>query len=299
MKRALFVILAIALCISAFVGCAKEGKDGAEFEFSIELEKTSYRRGEVINVTASVTNVSGKTIRYIGCSGNDFIPSIELYSSASGGEEKSYLSCDPIAFPSDVVNKKVKNGEGGSIVYSFPIPEDAKLGSYSVTLCKGEDSREFADVLSITEPTAQNENEKYQYTSVSVSSAGMAIHPIKFLLFTTEYDQSGEPLLFGDGFGSYGFFSDNEAKPSDLPTLLASSEVTVAASEHLKLGSISVYDTAYNELDYSLTWEELHTLPQGEYVVVFSESTDSRDTDHGYETYWQTTYENIFRLIIS
>ena len=161
MKKMISVLLALLLCLSVLAGCTQNDGEKAQFDFSYSVEKTKYARGETIQITATVTNVSGRTYRYIGCSGNDFIPFISLYHEIDG--EKHYIECDPIVLPEDVVNKKVKNGESGSIVNTFVIPEDAMLGNYTLTLSLGEDKHEFADILSIVELTKQNENEKYSY----------------------------------------------------------------------------------------------------------------------------------------
>ena len=297
MKRIITILIVISLCISVFAGC-QHNCDPIKFDFSYSVEKTKYARRETIQITATVTNVSGKAYRYVGCSGNDFIPFISLYNEIDG--EKHYIECDPIVLPTDVVNKKVKNGESGSITYSFVIPEDAKLGNYSLTLSLEGDKEEFADILSIVELTAQNEKEKYTYSSAIISSGNDNIKPIKTLVYTNEYSKSGEALLCGDGEGRYGVFSDPEAKVSDFPTIVADSVVTVTPSAHSKIGNPHIYNVNYEENDkYPYPgWNGLHLLPAGEYIVVFYENTDSRNTNSESETYWLTQFENIFRLIV-
>ena len=131
MKRALSILIVMMMCITSLAGCTQNDGDKAQFDFSYSVEKTKYIRGETIQITATVTNVSGRTYRYVGCSGNDFIPLVSLYNEIDG--EKHYIECDPFVWPADVVNKKVKNGESGSIVNTFVIPEDAKLGNYTLS----------------------------------------------------------------------------------------------------------------------------------------------------------------------
>ena len=48
----------------------------------------------------------------------------------------------------------------------------------------------------------------------------------------------------------------------------------------------------------NLVWSELHLLPAGEYIVVFGEYGDTRNTSEETETYWLLSYENVFRLIV-
>ena len=167
MKRMLSILIAVLLSVSVLAGCGQNNGDKAQFDFSYSVERPKYSRGESIRITATVTNTSGRMYRYVGCSGDDFIPYASLFNNA---DSQYQIACAPIIFPTDVVRKKIKNGESGSIDYSFAIPEDARLGNYSLVLSFGKDRKEFMDILSIVELTAQNETEKYRYSSTIVSS---------------------------------------------------------------------------------------------------------------------------------
>lgn len=295
MKRIITILIVISLCISVFAGC-QHNCDPIKFDFSYSVEKTKYARGETIQITATVTNVSGKAYRYVGCSGNDFIPFISLYNEIDG--EKHYIECDPIVLPTDVVNKKVKNGESGSITYSFVIPEDAKLGNYSLTLSLEGDKEEFADILSIVELTAQNETEKYRYSSTIVSSGNNNIQPIECFEGTTYYE-NGEPTTSGCGAGAYAVFEDPETKISDFPVLVCDGDITVTVPVNVTLGRIEVYDTSFQELEYTINdFSDLTALPYGEYLIAFSEQIDGRGCDAEIVDYWITDNENLFRLVI-
>lgn len=297
MRRLSILLLAIFLCLPILSGCAQNNEKKAMFDFSYDLEKTEYIRGDTVKITATVTNVSGKTYRYTGCSGNDFIPLISMYNDSDGS--KYYIYCDPIALPTDVVEKKIKNGESGSIVYSFVIPKDAKLGTYSITLSLGDDKREFTNVLKITEQTFQNQNENFYYSTIKISSGDEYINPIETLFYQNEYSMDGSPFLFADGAGSYGIFSDTETRLSDFPTLVTNEEITVSAPSYSDITVPRIRDANYEELDLKIKgWDVLHLLPEGEYVVVFGEITDSRDMRDETESYWITCNENVFRLII-
>jgi hypothetical protein len=173
-----------------FTGCTQNDGDKAQFDFSYSLEKTKYARGETIKITATVTNVSGRTYKYDGCSSYDFIPSISLYNST---DKQHQLSHEGIIWTSDVKPKKVKNGETGTWTYEFVISEDSKLGNYSITLSREGDKKEFTDILSIVELTAQNENEKYSYSSAIVGTADKGINPIQTLAHTTQYTATESP----------------------------------------------------------------------------------------------------------
>ncbi|MBQ2805574.1 MAG: hypothetical protein IJF08_00840 [Clostridia bacterium] len=296
MKRIVSLALLTILCIFVLAGCAN-GEGSLEFTFSYEVEKSVYTRGETVKITATVTNASGRAYRYTGCSGNDFFPMISLCHAS---DPQDQLEFEPIAFPTDVVNKKVEDGESGSMTYSFVIPADASLGSYDLTLWLGESKQEYSAVLSIVELTSQNENEKYTYSSTVIIAGGAHIKPIQTLVYTNEYAKDGQELLCGDGMGSYGVFYDPDTKLTDFPTLVANGPVTGTVPAKAKHGSPHIYDTNFEEVQQysSPGWDGLHLLPAGEYVVVFPVTVDSRDSGPEEETYWITRYENIFRLIV-
>ena len=283
MKRILSILFALLLSISVFAGCTQNDGDKVQFDFSYSVEKTKYARGETIQITATVTNVSGKAYRYVGSSGNDFIPSISLYNNT----DKQYqIDHNSLVFPTDVVNKKVKNGKSGSVVYSFAIPEDAKLGNYSIILSRGEDKKEFVDILSIVELSEQNKIEKYEYSSTMVSSDNNTIYPIRCFLGSTQYE-NGEPLLFGCGDGVNHVFRDPETNVSDFPVLVCNGEVNVTVPVNVTLGRIVIYDTGFQELEYTINdFSDLTALPYGEYLIVFSEQIDGRGCDAEIVDYW-------------
>ena len=285
MKRILTILIVISLCISVFAGCTQNDGDKAQFDFSYSVEKTKYARGETIKITATVTNVSGKTYKYDGCSSYDFIPSISLYNST---DNQHQLSHEGIIWASDVKPKKVKNGETGTWTYEFVISEDSKLGNYSITLSREGDKKEFTDILSIVELTAQNETEKYRYSSTIVSSGNNNIQPIECFLGTTQYE-NGEPTLNGCGDGVYRVFSDPETKISDFPVLVCDGDITATVPVNVTLGRIKVYGTSFKELEYTINdFSDLTALPYGEYLVVFSEQIDGRGCDAEIVDYWIT-----------
>ena len=147
--------------------------------------------------------------------------------------------------------------------------------------------------------TSQNETDKYWYSSAIISSDGGHIQPIHCFL-STELYENGEATLNGCGDGAYHVFSDPETKISDFPTLVANGEVTATSPENARLGNPRLHDVNYENYDgYSyLVWSDLHLLPAGEYIVVFNEYGDTRNTSEETETYWLSHFENVFRLIV-
>ena len=295
MKRILSMILVTVLCISLFTCCTQSNEDEAQFDFSYSVERVKYTRGETIQITATVKNVSGKTYKYEGCSGNDFIPQILLYSTTN---RQYQIACDPIVLPEDVVAKKIPNGESGSIVYSFQIPKDATLGSYSLTLALGKDQKEFTDILSIIELTSQNETEKYQYSTMIVSSGDSSIKPIECFLSTTQY-KNGTPLIHGDGGGVYMVFSDSDTDISEFPVLVYDGNISVSTSADVTILGIYVYDTAFRLMEYKIKEiRDLTTLPSGDYLIVLLEYQDATKVNPEILDYWLNENECLFRFTI-
>ena len=77
MKK-LSIILSLIMLITLFPSCTVDDSKH-DFEFSYEFEKKSYLRGEEIRIKASVKNISGRKLKYTGCSSYDYFPMAELY----------------------------------------------------------------------------------------------------------------------------------------------------------------------------------------------------------------------------
>lgn len=147
MKKSIVLLLVALICLVAFAGCGQKNK--ADFEFFYNIDRVEYYGGEVIELTASLKNISGKVISYTGSSG-DFFPQIELYCTGADGE-LYYIEHDPIPLSTDVIERWVKNGAVGNRTFYFSVPEDALCGTYSITLSYGGESCVFEDVLKIVE----------------------------------------------------------------------------------------------------------------------------------------------------
>ena len=162
MKK-LSLFLVFILIIGAFSSCEGIGDDppavtvgqsasaqAGAFAFSYELEKTQYARGETVRIKATVTNASGKDYEYTGSS-TEFFSSVSLYWTWQGDEKGGVIEHDPIAITDDYTKMTIKDGEGGSRIFTFVIPEDAECTDYSITLAYGGESKEFPGVLTVTE----------------------------------------------------------------------------------------------------------------------------------------------------
>jgi len=284
------------ICLTLLASC-QSNRAPLAFSFSLEAENASYLRGETVRITANVTNASEEDYVYMGGTGG-FFPSIELYFQKEGNAETYFLEHEPVALHLDYKEKTFKVGESGGITYSFPIPENAPLGEYHATLSYGTDSKTFSSIITVTEVTAQNTRESYSYSSLTVCSGEDAVRPIQTLVYTNQYDADDNGMVCADGLGHMAILNDPLVRHSHIPVLVPTGEISVSASDDTPIGSPELYDSNFGKLNIDVTWQELHLLPAGEYVIVFTEKNDTRNTDPDAETYWLTQFENIFRLVI-
>lgn len=295
MKKSSF-ILAIIMLIALFPSCGVDDSK-PDFEFSYEIEKTEYLRGEEIRIKTSVKNISGRKLKYMGCSGNDYIPWAELYyltdDGAYGGNLEEY---DALQFPCDEVEKTIKKGAVGSHTYVFKIPTDAVCGEYSLKLWRGEDSQVFENILCINAVTSQNENSEYEYSPITVSSGGKTIKPIRSLVGGSAMHADGSFMLC-DGVGISILFGKDHLLPT-VPLLVYDGGITVDIPECNKLGYVAIYDLEWQHLNgyKNTSLRELDYLPAGDYIVVFSARYDTRKLNPS--EYEQYDYDDIFRLTV-
>ena len=289
MKK-LSILLVLIMIISLFSACARN----YEFEFTYESDQTVYLVGETVNITAKVTNVSGRTYRW---KYGPFVPSVRLYPQLDDGTLGDLLEQSPyLAIEYAPENHKAKNGESGETTVSFPIPEDAHTGKYTVVLYFDGYEKVFADAINVIRPTEQNENEKYRYSSIAVAIGDEGIHPIKCVLGSTHY-VNGEARESGCSDGVWYLFSNPEIDPNDFPTLVLNGKIDLYVPTHITYNERpALYDMNYEWIDYGGDFEGLSDLPSGEYLVVFSEY-ESGEVDNP-QDYWKTHWENVFKLIV-
>ncbi len=303
MKK-LSIILVLIMLVGLFSSCEGIGDSSLEdseknkiFEFSYEIEKSEYLRGEEIQIKTYVKNISGRAQKYMGCSGNDYIPWAELYyltdDGAYGGNLEEY---NALQFPCDEVEKTIKKGAVGSHTYVFKIPTDAVCGEYSLKLWRGDDSRVFENILRVTDTTSQNENEKYKYSSITVSSAGKTVNPIRTGTSCYIQHADGTVAIGCDGLGVWQYFRDDDTDVSTFPLLVYEGGLDIEIPEYTKITRTSIYGLNYEELHSDFSVRELDYLPAGEYLVVFSVSYDTKPRDpNAYEQY---SYQDFFRLTV-
>ncbi len=304
MKR-LSILLAIIMILGLLSSCEGIGDGSIEsgmknktFEFSYEIEKTEYLRGEEIRINAYVKNISGRKLKYTGCSGNDYIPMAELYFLTDDGEYGGKLDCEPLIFPCDVKEKKIEKGAVGSHTYVFSIPDDAVCGDYSLKLRRGDDSRVFENILRISTVTSQNENDEYQYSPITVSAGGEAVNPIRTVSSFYVQHADGTSAIGCDGMGVWNYFGKDNTDVSTFPMLVYSDSIDIELPECTEIQGVAIYDLEYNRLNgYSNTSvRELDYLPAGDYLVVFSVRYDTKKLDPN--EYEQYDYEDFFRLTV-
>jgi len=153
---------------------------------------------------------------------------------------------------------------------------------------------------------ANSETTEYSYSSHTVSSGDKSINPIKELSYVKEYSMDGTPLFSENNIEKHSIIKDSEINLSDIPTIVADTEVSVTPhnlpvdSDRSWTGNPGVYTTEFKKYDeyHRPGWKGLHLLPSGTYIIVFFEDEDSRNTQNEGEKYSVTRYENIFKLIV-
>ncbi len=290
------IFLALIMIVGLLSSCFDEGlPDYATpreqvFEFSYEIAKTDYRRGEEIRINAIVMNISGRELKtYL------YFPSIELYFLTDDGEYGGKL--DHQIMPEyEAVEQTVEKGGIGSYTYVFPIPESAHCGEYCVKLWYGEDSRVFENVLRITDVTSQNENSEYEYSPILVSAGGEAVKPIRMLVGGSAWYADGTGMIC-DGTGVGIFWGNKDLLPT-IPLLVCESGISVEVPEYNEIQGVAIYDLEWERLNgYSNTsLRELDYLPAGDYIVVFSVQYDTRSLNSN--EYEQYDYDDFFRLTV-
>ena len=289
MKK-LSILLVLIMIISLFSACARN----YEFEFTYESDQTVYLVGETVNITAKVTNVSGRTYRW---KYGPFVPGVRLYPQLDDGTLGDPLEQSPyLAIEYAPENHKAKNGESGEKTVSFPIPEDAPIGKYTVVLSFDGYEKVFADAITVIRPAEQNENEKYRYSLITAACGEVGVHPIKCALSSTHY-VNGEARETGCSDGVWYLFNNPGTGPKDFPTLVLNGKVELYVPTHTMYNErLTLYGMDYEMIEYSGDLAGLSELPAGEYLVVFSEYESGEVWNP--QDYWKSHWENVFKLIV-
>jgi hypothetical protein len=216
------ILFALIMMITLLPACS----DGYEFEFAYESDRSVYLVGETVKITAKVTNVSGRTYRW---KYGPFTPGGSLYHSTLGKEIKQFPNVE-VEYPPE--NHKAKNGESSDVTFSFPIPEDARIGKYTVLLNFDGYRKVFPDAITVIRPAEQNENEKYRYSPITVAIGEVGVHPIKCALSSTHY-VNGEARETGCSDGVWYLFNNPETDPNDFPTQIAAYDAAGLDSDTL------------------------------------------------------------------
>ncbi len=284
------IILALMVIITLFPACA----GGYEFELTYESDRTTYLVGETVKITAKVTNISGRTYRW---KYGPFVPYVRLYPQLDDSTLGDPIEQFPyLAIEYKPQNHKAKDGESGEKTVSFPIPEDAHIGKYTVVLSFDGYEKVFSDAITVVRPAEQNENEKYRYSSIVVAIGEEGIHPIKCMLSGSHY-VNGEMQESGSSDGVYYLFNNPETDPSVFPVLILNGKVELNVPTHITYNDrLTIYDLNYEMIEYSGDFEGLSDLPAGEYLVVFSEYESGEVSNP--QDYWKSHWENLFKLIV-
>lgn len=99
----------------------------------------------------------------------------------------------------------------------------------------------------------------------------------------------------------YLYLISSGADHHDFPTLTLDQTVTARAET---LGSsissqVQVFTVDFEKIDGQYTFETLSELSAGEYIIVFSEFTDTRAGDERIQDYELAAFDCVFKLIVS
>lgn len=301
MKK-LSLLLVFIIMLGAFSACAGIGDETLQvdshspsFELSYEISRREYTRGETVSITARVKNISGCDLTYTAVN-DSYYPTVELYSPSEGDGMTTNIPYEPIVTSTGSSEFTAKAGQVGEKTYTFIIPEDAVLGSYSITLNYRGDVCTYTDALMILAETSQNENDEYDYSPISLISGGELIKPIRMLVggFTQNADGTGMEC---DGAGVSLFWGNEKLLPT-IPMLVYEDGIGVDIPEYNEIQGVSIYDLEWERLNsYNNTsLGELDYLAAGDYIVVLSVQYNTRPRNpNEYENY---SYDDIFRLIV-
>ena len=154
MKKIMMSAISLILCAMFFTGCTaflpNEPTTDENFAYGYSISKSEAKQGELVTVTATVTNISGKDYTYTGAS-SDCRPEVRLHSFKPDGEIDKVINHEPAPSTDDVGEHVLKDGEILSYTYSFKIPDDAFCADYGIYISCFGYGREIKDVLKVVE----------------------------------------------------------------------------------------------------------------------------------------------------
>lgn len=140
MKKTTYILLVIMILIMAFSSC---GSEKVSLSYEIKDMKQVYRPGDQFTVV-STTHNEGRTITETGVSSSSaFRPIVRIFCGDYRLEAEPYLDT------SDYITSKLKNGESKSHNHTYIIPENAAVGSYSISINYNGESILFENVFEI------------------------------------------------------------------------------------------------------------------------------------------------------
>lgn len=277
-------------------GVEKPDNSRSNFEFSYEIDRKKYERGETFEIVATVKNVSGKDHVYMGSYG-EFRASVRLYCP-SYGEEEYCIYPEDTGMTNEYREYVVPNGESRKVTYVFRIPMDAPLREYSLELSYNGESKIFNSAVVVD----KLENvDIYNSTGIKVKYADNELSPASgFVYESFSNDVTGEGFE-ADGGGAWHYFReiDNWGTDGFLPEAVIRSgdkvEVEVPDDKSLIFIFYMAVGEEYNN-DKKITAEGLSTLPKGEYYVVISIMINKVYPTGGTS---ESVYEDVFKLTVT
>lgn len=151
MKKTIHILLVTLILIMALSSC---GSEKISFSYEIKDMKQVYQPGEKFTVVSTINN-EGHTITGTGSSSSVFRSGVYIFCGDYS------LEVEPFADTCDEVTAKLKNGESKSCEYTFIIPEDAPVGSYSISISYNGESQVFENVFEIKSTDLSDLRERF------------------------------------------------------------------------------------------------------------------------------------------
>ncbi|MBQ4322610.1 MAG: hypothetical protein IJC19_01580 [Clostridia bacterium] len=149
-----------------------------------------------------------------------------------------------------------------------------------------------------TEPSSGNHTSGSASKDVLVWCGDRSVAPLQGFSGSEKETKEEDGLMcvcIADGYGLSKEIPEIKKNPSSCPALIVDAPVSVESSSGRGFGKPRVYDLNYEELNISVSWDSLHTLPEGEYFIHFFSLYEKEYEDGSNES---GAYEHIFRLIL-
>lgn len=270
------------------------------FELTYRCERSGFLRGESIELTTTVTNMTGEDHFWTGSFG-EYRAEAVLFIRLDGGETY-YIEHNGFPMTDKFLHYVAEAGESREVTYVFDIPKDAPEGYYSIQLSYLDETQTVNGVIGIFEsPNVDVRN----MSGVLISNPpnGATIAPASGMVCESYYNEVTGEAYEADGMGAYYYFMSIESWKGDsfLPhiSMVEGGDLSISAPN--SLGTPGIYyvkvgDDFSKGESYVYPQDRFASIPAGEYYVVISSRYKYVSVDGKESRY--TAYEDVFKLTV-